>query len=111
MNNNVSVLALFGVYAIVNDETGEVYVGQTSGSFLKRWSQHIDALEAGKHTCKPLQQAFNERGIEAFTFTILEVLAQINSGWFVEQSWIDRFEEHTGCYNRLKRSRYPYTRG
>ena len=60
-----------GVYAIINTETGDVYIGQAT--VLKaRLVQHLALLRAGKHKTTRLQAAWNEYGEEVFAFAIIE---------------------------------------
>ena len=60
-----------GIYAIVNRETGDRYVGQ-SVNIEKRWSEHGRILGAGKASSPALQEAWNHFGGATFDFQILE---------------------------------------
>jgi hypothetical protein len=60
-----------GVYAIVNRETGERYIGMTARGFKDRWYLHVLELRKRKHHCKALQSAWDECGEQAFEWYIL----------------------------------------
>lgn len=47
------------IYAIV-DPQQRVYIGCTKSSYMKRLREHRCLLRAGKHTCRPLQAAWDE---------------------------------------------------
>lgn len=64
----------WGVYAIVNKMTAQLYVGATGRSFYARWKQHLRLLRVGKHSNKGLQQDWKTYGSDAFEFRILEVV-------------------------------------
>jgi hypothetical protein len=59
-----------GTYAVQHIETGVAYVGSTSDLF-DRWAKHVWHLNRGNHSCQPLQELFNDDGIDAFVFKIL----------------------------------------
>ena len=58
-----------GVYAIINKETGKVYIGE-SWNLKKRAKAHINLLKSGKHYCKELQNDYNNNCV----FEIVELL-------------------------------------
>lgn len=60
-----------GIYQIVHIETGRRYVGQAK-HIARRWKEHRRDLNAGRHTSRHLQRAWNKYGSEAFTFSVLE---------------------------------------
>ena len=60
-----------GVYAIVNEVNGKLYVG-SSKQVHQRWSQHRYALRAGKSSCLYLQRSWTKYGEAAFSFGLLE---------------------------------------
>lgn len=66
------VNSLCGVYKIVNNLNGKVYIGQ-SISIQSRWKEHVNALRRGDSKCTLLQRAWNKYGEENFTFEILEL--------------------------------------
>jgi group I intron endonuclease len=68
-----------GVYAIINEHASMAYIGATS-EFVRRWRDHRKHLVAGKHAINLLQEHWNERGIDAFVFIILEVMDKKAAG-------------------------------
>ena len=66
-----------GIYAIVNTRTGERYVGQAS-RIRSRMQTHTRELNAGTHFAhlkrRPLQDAWNQHGADAFECTVLELV-------------------------------------
>jgi len=48
------------------------YIGQSIGSSLCRWSNHLRLLNNNKHHCKLLQSQFDFYGIESLSFKILK---------------------------------------
>lgn len=59
-----------GVYAIINQERGYIYVG-SSIQLTKRWIRHQTLLRNNKHHSRHLQNAWNKYGAERFQFVIL----------------------------------------
>lgn len=49
------------VYALYLDTDPRFYIGCTRGSTTKRLREHRCLLRAGKHTCKPLQEAYDAK--------------------------------------------------
>lgn len=60
-----------GIYIIHNTKTGQVYIGQAQ-TIAKRWKSHVKALDSKTHANRHLQTAWNEYGIGAFAFKVLE---------------------------------------
>lgn len=56
------------IYKIINNVTGEKYVGQTT-NFSRRISDHKEKLRANKHKNPKLQASWNKYGEENFTIT------------------------------------------
>ncbi len=83
-----------GVYQITCIPTGKIYIG-SAVNLRSRWGQHKRKLIASSHYDSHLQAAWNTFGAEAFSFSILELIAK---PLLVEreQEWIDR----TNCTNR-----------
>ena len=63
-----------GIYAIVNRETGDRYVGST-GDLLEREQGHLSRLRHNRHPNPHLQAAWNKYGETAFEFVVLEEVA------------------------------------
>lgn len=56
------------IYKIINNVTGEKYVGQTT-NFSRRISDHKEKLRANKHKNPKLQASWNKYGEENFSIT------------------------------------------
>ena len=56
------------IYKIINNVTGEKYVGQTT-NFSRRISDHKQQLNAGTHKNQKLQASWNKYGAENFSIT------------------------------------------
>lgn len=68
-----------GIYAIINRDNGKIYIGETQ-DIRHRAKAHINLLKSGKHTCKELQEDYdNNSNIE-----IIEVL-EIPGKWSAEE--------------------------
>ncbi len=63
------LMALSGVYAIVNRENGKRYVGSAI-NIPKRWREHQRGLQRGCHENSYLQGAWNKYGEGAFEFVV-----------------------------------------
>ena len=80
-----------GIYAIVNTQNGNRYVGQTYW-FKKRWIQHLQLLRRGAHHNPHLQNSFNIYGESSFKFVVLEIVSNITRLTEMEQKWIDELK-------------------
>ena len=67
-----------------------MYVGSSSDVF-KRWWQHANTLNHGRHHAHGLQELWLESGVSAFTFVVLESCA-IEDLPIREQEWLDSFD-------------------
>ena len=87
-----------GIYALVNDETGKVYVGR-SIDLDKRKRTHFWALRNGQHPNSHLQRAWN--GGARFSFQILEECSPdvCNER---EVFWIERLDALRHGYNQCE---------
>lgn len=88
-------MAKMGVYKITNIETNMFYIG-SSYNITKRWKEHKNKLNRGKHDNKYLQHAWNKYGESKFKFDILELVNNRDELIEREQYWIDK----TQCYKR-----------
>lgn len=68
-----SIAQVYGVvYAITNDQSDGIYIGQTTQVPLTRWGQHRSELGSDTHGNQHLKHAWKKYGETAFTFTVLE---------------------------------------
>jgi group I intron endonuclease len=58
-----------GIYVIQHLASGRRYVG-SAVSFKKRWYEHVNALNAGRHHSSYLMRCWRKYGPDAFTFTV-----------------------------------------
>lgn len=61
-----------GVYFILNDITGDMYVGSAARDFNCRLKKHLVRLRNGEHHSPKLQASWNRHGAGVFSFGILE---------------------------------------
>ena len=87
-----------GVYAI-RCADGRAYIG-SSINVKERCRNHRNVLNTGKHRNRPLQEAWNKMGTEAFTFAALETVADEEDLLAAEQKWIDAARAEGGVFNR-----------
>lgn len=87
-----------GIYKIQDIENGKVYIGQAA-NISDRWKQHI---KRGLHAETPLNNklypALWEKGVENFSFEIMEECArtELNER---EKFWIEYFDSKNWGYN------------
>ncbi len=77
-----------GIYEIVHNQSGKRYIG-SSVDMADRWGKHLSELRRGMHPCKPLQNAVNRYGIDAFTFRVLEHVGDVAELLSREQWYLD----------------------
>lgn len=87
-----------GVYRIVNNINGKLYIGSTGskGGFNKRWSYHLTDLRQNKHHSRHLQRAWNKYGEESFIFEILEIIEDFTKETLLirEQHYLDLYKSY-----------------
>lgn len=86
------------IYAIVNQTTGDMYVG-SAVVVNRRWNVHKCQLRSGKHHCKHLQNAYVKYGEQGFDWEIVETVADKSNLINREQFWLDFFKP---SYNKRK---------
>jgi DNA-binding Xre family transcriptional regulator len=99
MATEVATWAAAGVYAIINSATGERYIG-SANMLGQRWGDHLQDLRKGKVPAK-LQAAWDEFGEAAFTFEVLEAVADCSALAKREQAWINHLQP---TYNGVLRA-------
>ena len=67
-----------GIYAIINKDKRKIYIGETK-NIRHRSKAHINLLKSGKHTCKELQEDYNNNS----NIEIIELL-EIPGEWNTE---------------------------
>lgn len=66
-----------GVYAIINRDNKRMYIGESS-DMRKRIKAHVNLLKSGKHTCKDMQEDYNN-GSRLEITELLEIPGKWNS--------------------------------
>lgn len=61
-----------GIYTIINNVTGKLYIGESLDIYRRWHNEHIPQLRKNCHYNKELQNDFNKYGEENFSFEILE---------------------------------------
>lgn len=77
-----------GIYVIKNTTNGKCYVGSAI-SLRRRKFDHFTALQKGYHKNPRLQNAFNKYGVDAFEFSIIELVSDKTLLIEREQHYID----------------------
>ena len=61
------------IYKITNDHNNDIYIGSTTSTLIKRFSQHkCDAIRERGNFNRPLYVLINEIGIERFRIELIE---------------------------------------
>ena len=98
-----------GIYSIVNKENDKIYIGLTN-NINRRWKEHINELNQGKHHSHHLQHAWNKYGESAFEFNVLEYCDEDELGE-KEEWWIDYFDSTNKTKGYNERSGGKTNRG
>lgn len=85
-NQHRKIRGVSGIYAIAG--AGKTYIG-SAVCLARRWKAHQQALRSGIHRNIHLQRAWDKHGEEAFTFSVLEIVADPSRLIECEQQWID----------------------
>ena len=89
----------YGIYAIVNKITGDMYIGQTKVSFETRWQHHVADLKANRHANDYLQKAWNKYGEEAFEFKTIHICDELDILNDLEIYYIKKYDTFNNGYN------------
>lgn len=92
-----------GIYKILNNVTGEVYVG-SSKSVANRIQKHINDLTDRKHEHKLLEKLWHEQGAHTFTFSIVEIVSDAYELIARERYWIEKLGAQHTMMNRKDHS-------
>ncbi|MFH1444717.1 MAG: GIY-YIG nuclease family protein [Candidatus Peregrinibacteria bacterium] len=82
-----SARGLIGIYQILNDKTGECYVG-SSLSIHNRLKKHLLDLTKGIHINRTMQESWNRDGACSFQLSILELVNSCDELSEREIHWI-----------------------
>jgi group I intron endonuclease len=91
------------IYLIINKESGQKYVGQTTLPMNKTWQQHIH--DSNRMSPKPIHRAFRKYGVDKFT---MKVIDECNENLLNEREsyWIEQYNSYVseGGYNDITKS-------
>lgn len=87
-NTDCSVPQTPGIYQIVCKKNGRVYIG-SAVNLDKRWRQHFQQLQEGRHPNCHLQRAWSKYGRESFFFRVVEHVSDSRCLISREQFFID----------------------
>ena len=82
-----------GVYCILNEITGKLYIG-SAVNLRERRRQHFGLLRKGSHHSAHLQNSVNHYGLSAFHFYIIELCSQ---GELIQLE--QKYMDETDCCN------------
>ena len=94
------------IYKITCVVTQKFYIGSTMNK-AQRWARHRKELRAGTHVNKHMQAAWAKYGEEAFTFEVLEEIADKTLLFAVEQRYLDKHVGSDECFNWSKYAGAP----
>lgn len=80
-----------GIYEIKNTISGVLYIG-SSVNMHKRIATHKRELSEGKHKNQKLMRSWIKYGEKAFSFSLVELVSELESLIVREQYWIDYFQ-------------------
>jgi group I intron endonuclease len=89
--------ALCGIYKIINNVNGKVYIGQ-SINIKERWNDHIKSLNRGDSHSILLQRAWNKYKQDNFSFEVLELCSEDELD-NVEVKYIEFYDAINNGYN------------
>lgn len=87
-----------GIYGIRHEATGRIYVGSAK-EVRSRLYQHLNALLAGKHHSRYLQNAWRKYGLASFGVVLLEGGVAQKKLIEREQFWIDHLDSYEKGFN------------
>jgi GIY-YIG catalytic domain len=97
------------IYCVTNTKNGKQYVGKTTRTAERRWSQHLQ--DARKGVDRPLYAAIREFGPGAFKLTMLEEVEPQEGNPKVlntrEAYWIEQLGTFGKGYNQTPGGPYP----
>ena len=100
-----------GIYAIVDKETGNAYIGHTN-CFANRWGWHVRDLHLSRSKTSRLQSAFDKHGLNGIEFVAIEYCEDNKSILYKrEQHWIDVMFEQNRCLNTSRKARSGWIKG
>lgn len=87
------------IYRIVHLATGRCYVGHTTTTGWRRWTEHRNKLRRGKHHSPRMQNAWDKYGEGAFRFEEIEQCS-LDQKLIREQHFIDTLDSAFNAYRK-----------
>lgn len=84
------------IYKIVNDINDKIYVGKSSYSLQKRFSEHRSDYLRPRNNKRPLYDAMKKYGIEHFHIELIEEVGTDEKASEREVYWIDKLRTYIG---------------
>lgn len=82
------------IYVIINKINGKSYVGKTTGTVEKRFSEHIKDSKRKRYENRPLYSAMNKYGVENFMVKSLEYVEDSVNLGERESYWIKKLHTY-----------------
>lgn len=80
------------IYCHTHTESGRRYVGLTSRTWQKRWSQHVNQANLRFSGWSHFQNAIRKYGKGAFEHEVLEICNSLETANEAEKRWIEKLE-------------------
>lgn len=102
------------IYMIQSSKTKNVYIGQTSNSVQKRWTDHLSAYKKGEQV---LYKGMRKYGIESFHIESLEKIEASSNEELHELLdkkeiyYISKYDSYHNGYNMTKGGQYTIVEG
>lgn len=98
------------IYKLYCINTGEAYIGCTSGKLGKRMREHRCLLNKKRHSARRMQELWNEHGSEGFRLESIEALpktATVIDKRKREVFWMEHYDKQGMLLNHTKASFGP----
>ena len=86
-----------GIYKIINNINGKVYIGSTTNSFYKRWQAYKNLYKQGIN--KKFLNGIEKYGADNFIFSIIEVIDRCEDIRKKEEQYIVEYNSVVSGYN------------
>ncbi len=86
------------VYKITNQKNGKIYIGISTNSAKRRWTEHKSRFNLGERDHK-LYQAMKKYGIENFDYEVIHETDNSKELSFLESQYIEKFDSFNNGYN------------